>query len=115
MFSCFVLYLTPACPEPWFVGFARVHREPREESLIFHRIGRYRFDESTQHCKRVKTSNSIFCRGHEAYGESVSPRFSINIYFHQLPLYLCVLCVRHLYYLVVAMLRCELFCGMKKV
>jgi len=77
--------------------FAREHRGPREESLIFHRIGRYRFDESTQRRKHAKTSNPIFCRGHEAYGESVSPRFSINIYLPQLPLYLCGLCVRHLF------------------
>jgi hypothetical protein len=74
--------------------FARVHRELREESLIFHRIGSYRFDESTQRRKRVKTSIPIFCRGHEAYGESVSPRFSINMYLPPLSLYLYELCVR---------------------
>jgi hypothetical protein len=74
--------------------FAREHRGPREEFLIFHRIGRYRFDESTQRHKRVKTSNPIFCRGHEAYGESVPPRFSINMYLPPLSLYLYELCVR---------------------
>ena len=36
--------------------------------------------KNSQRYRRNKTSNLRFCQRHEAYGESVSPRFSINKY-----------------------------------
>jgi hypothetical protein len=52
----------------------------------------------------VSASNLLFYRGHEVNGESIFPRFSINIYLPQLPLRI----LRETsFHLVAAMLRCD--------